>query len=129
MGVFTMYNGRVTGRVGTRQLVKPTQRENLAKTKAVVASHICFRDYIFRTSSLLQYHETAQVKSDHARIRFESRERRLLLKKQQEDERRRLKREALQKKKAGSTASSADPVQAALERVKARKQIAQEEST
>jgi hypothetical protein len=52
-----------------------------------------------------------------------------LLKKQQDEERRRLKREALQKKKAraGDEVAIADPVQAALERVKARKQAEQED--
>ena len=53
------------------------------------------------------------------------------MKKQQEEERRRLKSEELQqrKAKAGEDTSVADPVQAALERVKARKQALQEESS
>ena len=52
-----------------------------------------------------------------------------LLKKQKDDERRRLKREALQKKRAdpGDEGSLTDPVQAALERVKARKKSMQED--
>jgi hypothetical protein len=53
-----------------------------------------------------------------------------LLKKQKDDERRRLKREALQKKhtRPGAGEPMPDPVQAALERVKARKKSVQEES-
>ena len=96
---------------------------------AVCPSTIPLVQYYRAAKSDIRAAQKAQIKSDHARIRFESRERRLLLKKQQEEERRRLKREALQKKKAGSTAPTVDPVQAALERVKARKQAAQEEST
>jgi len=96
---------------------------------AVCPSTIPLVQYYRAAKSDIRAAQKAQVKSDHARIRFESRERRLLLKKQQDEERRRLKREALQKKKAGSTASIEDPVQAALERVKARKQAVQEEST
>ena len=61
-------------------------------------------------------------KSDRARARFEFREKRLALKKQQDQERRRQKREALQKKRGARARVNADPVQAALERVKARKQ-------
>jgi electron transport complex protein RnfC len=96
---------------------------------AVCPSTIPLVQYYRAAKSDIRAAQKAQIKSDRARIRFESRERRLLLKKQQEEERRRLKREALQKKKAGSTASTADPVQAALERVKARKQATQEESS
>jgi electron transport complex protein RnfC len=95
---------------------------------AVCPSTIPLVQYYRAAKSDIRAAQKAQIKSDHARFRFESRERRLLLKKQQEEERRRLKREALQKKKAGGTTSTADPVQAALERVKARKQAAQEES-
>ena len=96
---------------------------------AVCPSAIPLVQYYRAAKSDIRAAQKAQIKSDHARIRFEARERRLLLKKQQEEERRRLKREALQKKKTGSAASTTDPVQAALERVKARKQAVQEEST
>ena len=87
---------------------------------------------------LVQYYRSAkaeiraaaleQVKSDRARHRFEFREQRLLLKKQQEEERRRLKRMALKNKKPGIDTNNpaSAPVQAALERVKARK-LAQQE--
>jgi electron transport complex protein RnfC len=96
---------------------------------AVCPSAIPLVQYYRAAKGDIRAAQKAQIKSDHARIRFESRERRLQLKKQQEEERRRLKREALQNRKAGSTAATADPVQAALERVKARKQAVQEEST
>lgn len=96
---------------------------------AVCPSSIPLVQYYRAAKSEIRSAQKAQVKSDRARIRFEFRERRLLQKKQQEEERRRLKREALQKKKAGGDAKAqADPVQAALERVKARKQAAAEES-
>ena len=65
----------------------------------------------------------AQFKADRARARFEFREKRLALKKQQDEERKRLKREALKKKNPDAGSKNAvDPVQAALERVKAKKQ-------
>jgi len=98
---------------------------------AVCPSVIPLVQYYRAAKSEIRAAQKAQVKSDRARIRFEFRERRLQLKKQQEDERRRLKREALQQKKAatGDDTSVADPVQAALERVKARKQALQEESS
>jgi electron transport complex protein RnfC len=97
---------------------------------AVCPSGIPLVQYYRAAKSEIRAAQKAHIKSDRARIRFENRERRLLLKKQQDEERRRLKREALQKKNAnaGSGATIADPVQAALERVKARKQAVQEES-
>jgi len=97
---------------------------------AVCPSGIPLVQYYRAAKSEIRAAQKAHAKSDRARLRFEFRERRLQQKKQQEEERRRLKREALQKKKAGGDASlQADPVQAALERVKARKQTAVEEGT
>ena len=98
---------------------------------AVCPSRIPLVQYYRAAKSEIRAAQKALVKSDRARIRFEFRERRLQLKKQQEEERRRLKREALQQRqaKAGGDSSVADPVQAALERVKARKQASQEESS
>ena len=86
--------------------------------------------YYRAAKSEIRAAQKAQFKSDRARVRFEFRENRLLLKKQKDDERRRLKREALQKKhvKPGDQVSLADPVQAALERVKARKKSMQEDA-
>ncbi len=79
--------------------------------------------YYRAAKSEIRAAKQAQFKSDRSRVRFEFREKRLLLKKQLDEERRRLKREALQKKhpqkKAADTAI--DPVQAALDRVKAKK--------
>ena len=97
---------------------------------AVCPSSIPLVQYYRAAKSEIRAAQKAQVKSDRARIRFEARERRLLLKKQQDEERRRKKREALQKKRApaGDAAAEADPVQAALERVKARKQAIREEA-
>ena len=100
---------------------------------SVCPSGIPLVQYYRAAKSEIRAAHSARLKSDRARIRFESRERRLELKKQQEEERRRLKREALQKKRASKGDAEAapaapDPVQAALERVKARKQAAQEES-
>ncbi len=96
---------------------------------AVCPSGIPLVQYYRAAKSEIRAAQKAQVKSDHARLRFEFRERRLLLKKQQEEERRRLKREALQQKRAqpGEETSAPDPVQAALERVKARKQASEQE--
>jgi electron transport complex protein RnfC len=96
---------------------------------AVCPSGIPLVQYYRAAKSEIRAAQKAQIRSDRARIRFEFRERRLQLKKQQDEQRRRLKREALQKKRsAAGGAATADPVQAALERVKARKQAAQEES-
>lgn len=91
---------------------------------AVCPSQIPLVQYYRAAKSEIRAAQKALLKSDRARIRFESRERRLLLKKQQEEERRRLKREALKKKNAGAGTDGQppDPVQAALERVRARKQ-------
>jgi electron transport complex protein RnfC len=96
---------------------------------AVCPSQIPLVQYYRSAKSEIRAGQKAQLKSDRARIRFEFREKRLLLKKQQDEERRRVKREALAKKRAGSetTETTADPVQAALERVKARKKAIQEE--
>jgi electron transport complex protein RnfC len=91
---------------------------------AVCPSEIPLVQYYRAAKSEIRAAQSAQFKSDRARIRFEFREKRLLLKKQLEEERRRLKREALKKKipqkQNGDTAI--DPVQAALARVKAKKQ-------
>ncbi|MDH3630153.1 MAG: electron transport complex subunit RsxC [Gammaproteobacteria bacterium] len=95
----------------------------------VCPSRIPLVQYYRAAKSEIRATRKAQFKSDRARLRFEFREKRLLLKKQQDEERRRLKREALQKKKAGAGNGKpqADPVQAALDRVKARKKLAQED--
>ena len=97
---------------------------------AVCPSQIPLVQYYRAAKSEIRAAQKAQFKSDRARVRFEFRENRLLLKKQKDDERRRLKREALQKKhvKSGDEAALADPVQAALERVKARKKSMQEDA-
>jgi len=96
----------------------------------VCPSRIPLVQYYRAAKSEIRAARKAQFKSDHARRRFEFREQRLLLKKQQDEERRRLKREALEKRKSlsGETAGGADPVQAALDRVKARKKSAREDS-
>jgi electron transport complex protein RnfC len=96
----------------------------------VCPSRIPLVQYYRAAKSEIRAAQKAHFKSDRARIRFEFREKRLLLKKQQDEERRRLKREALQKKNArpGNGKPIADPVQAALDRVKARKKEAQEDS-
>lgn len=97
---------------------------------AVCPSQIPLVQYYRAAKSEIRAAQKAQFKSDRARVRFEFREKRLLLKQQKDEERRRLKREALQKKRAspGATEPAPDPVQAALERVKARKKSIQEES-
>ena len=97
---------------------------------AVCPSGIPLVQYYRAAKSEIRAAQKAQFKSDRARARFESRERRLALKKQQDEERRRLKREALKKKQARADDDSKlpDPVQAALERVRERKKAVQEES-
>ena len=96
----------------------------------VCPSQIPLVQYYRAAKSEIRAAQKAQFKSDRARVRFEFREKRLLLKQQKDEERRRLKREALQKKRAetGAAEPAPDPVQAALERVKARKKSIQEES-
>ncbi len=92
---------------------------------AVCPSRIPLVQYYRAAKSEIRAAERAQYKSDRARARFDNREKRLALKKQQDEERRRQKRAALGRKRAGDAAASApDPVQAALDRVKARKQKA-----
>ncbi len=92
---------------------------------AVCPSHIPLVQYYRAAKSEVRSAQQAKYKSDRARLRFEFREQRLLKKKQQEEEKRRLKREALQRKRAAADENQEDlvpdPVQAALERVKARK--------
>jgi len=97
---------------------------------AVCPSGIPLVQYYRAAKSEIRAAQKAQFKSDRARARFEFREKRLLLKKQQDEERKRLKREALQKKRAqpGDQAAVADPVQAALERVRERKKAVQDET-
>jgi electron transport complex protein RnfC len=94
----------------------------------VCPSQIPLVQYYRAAKSEIRAAQKSQVKSDHARLRFEFREQRLLLKKQQDEERKRLKREALQKKRPEIKGAQVDPVQAALERVKARKKALEEES-
>lgn len=91
---------------------------------AVCPSQIPLVQYYRAAKSEIRASRQALFRSDRARLRFEFREQRLLLKKQQDEERRRIKREALQKKnpKIPDTKAEVDPVQAALERVKAKKQ-------
>lgn len=89
---------------------------------AVCPSRIPLVQYYRAAKSELRSAERAQYRSERARVRFEFREKRLALKKQREEERRRQKREALERRRAGDTPPAQDPVQAALERVKARKQ-------
>jgi len=90
---------------------------------AVCPSQIPLVQYYRAAKSEIRATKKALFKSDRARIRFEFREKRLLLKKQQDEERRRIKREALQKKnpKIPGDKTMPDPVQAALDRVKAKK--------
>ena len=92
---------------------------------AVCPSQIPLVQYYRAAKSEIRAARQAHFKSDRARLRFEFRERRLLLKKQHDEERRRIKREALQKKnpKIPDKKAEVDPVQAALERVKAKKQM------
>ena len=90
---------------------------------AVCPSQIPLVQYYRAAKSEIRANRQAQFKSDRARLRFEFREKRLLMKKQQEEERRRLKREALKKNpRVPSEKTAVDPVQAALDRVKAKKQ-------
>jgi electron transport complex protein RnfC len=97
---------------------------------AVCPSQIPLVQYYRAAKSEVRATQKAQFKSDRARARFEFREKRLLLKKQQEEERRRRKREALEKKRVQpvDAGTAADPVQAALERVRERKKATQEET-
>ena len=98
---------------------------------AVCPSQIPLVQYYRAAKSEIRAAQKAQFKSDRARARFEFREKRLLLKKQQDEERKRLKREALNKKRSlpEGEADTADPVQAALERVKERKKAVQDETS
>lgn len=113
---------------------------------AVCPSQIPLVQYYRASKSEIRATQQATFKSDRARIRFEFREKRLLLKKQQEEEKRRLKREALQKKTAEKKSAekttgdsvtnkenseAVDAVQAALDRVKAKKgaQVAKPKNT
>ena len=97
---------------------------------AACPSQIPLVQYYRAAKSEIRAAHQAQFKSDRARIRFEFREKRLLLKKQQDEERRRLKREALIKKNSQKqNGDTVDPVQAALARVRAKKQRQQQDLT
>ena len=96
---------------------------------AVCPSQIPLVQYYRAAKSEIRAAQKSQTKSDYARLRFEFREQRLLLKKEKDEDRKRLKREALQKKRPElKKGDQVDPVQAALERVKARKKALEEES-
>ena len=97
---------------------------------AVCPSHLPLVQFYRYAKSEVWDQRNRAYKSDKSRQRFDFREARLLRIKQQDEEKRRLKREALAKKKAAESkenadsapkAQSVDAVQAALERVKARK--------
>ena len=99
---------------------------------AVCPSHIPLVQYYRFAKSEIWEQQRNTYKSDRSRKRHEFREARIARQKQRDEERRRQKREALAKKKAaeqqvGDQQSEAktqtvDAVQAALQRVKARKQ-------
>ncbi len=98
---------------------------------AVCPSHIPLVQYYRFAKSEIWEQRRKTYKSDRSRKRHEFREARLLRQKQQDEERRRKKREALAKKKQAevqtdtaqtSKTQTVDAVQAALERVKKRKQ-------
>jgi Na+-translocating ferredoxin:NAD+ oxidoreductase subunit C len=101
---------------------------------AVCPSHIPLVQHFRFSKSEIWEQRKKTYKSDRARKRHEFREARILKQKMQDEERRREKREALEKKKLAQqqaksdtpvaqspSSPTADAVQAALERVKARK--------
>jgi electron transport complex protein RnfC len=95
---------------------------------AVCPSHLPLVQLYRYAKSELREQQRKAWKSDRARKRHEFREARIARQKAEEEERRRKKREALAKKKAAegdgkqpAKAPAGDAVQAALERVKARK--------
>ena len=94
---------------------------------AVCPSHLPLVQLYRYAKSELREQQRKAWKSDRARRRHEFREARIARQKAEEEERRRKKREALAKKKAAEGDAkagkqvAADAVQAALERVKARK--------
>lgn len=110
---------------------------------AVCPSHLPLVQFYRYAKSEIWDQRSRAYQSDRSRLRFEFRESRLLRIKQQDEERRRLKREALARKKAAESknknedsstdpkAQTVDAVQAALERVKARKkaQLVQPKNT
>lgn len=92
---------------------------------AVCPSHIPLVQYYRFAKGQMRIKEQAQKSSDHARHRFEFREHRLAENKRKLDEARRKKREALAAKKQQQDdktkiEKTEDPIQAALERVKAK---------
>ncbi len=104
---------------------------------AVCPSHIPLVQYYRHAKGEIWQQRKNTYKSDRARKRHEFREARIARQKQLDEERRQQKREALAKKKAAEQATKAtqsdnspagqtvDAVQAALERVKARKKAQQ----
>jgi len=98
---------------------------------AVCPSHIPLVQYYRFAKSEIWDQRRKTYKSDRSRQRHEFREARLIAQKQQDEERRRKKREALARKNQAQAKTpsetdkksrTADAVQAALERVKKRKQ-------
>ena len=99
---------------------------------AVCPSHLPLVQYYRFAKSEIRDQKLKAYKSDRARRRHEFRQARLEKLKQEAEERRRQKREALAKKKQSTDAkkspdkaAASDAVQAALARVKARKQAQQ----
>ncbi len=99
---------------------------------AVCPSHLPLVQYYRFAKSEIREQKLKTYKSDRARRRHEFRQARLEKLKQEAEERRRKKREALAKKqnktgagKVPDKSSASDAVQAALARVKARKQTQQ----
>ncbi len=102
---------------------------------AVCPSQIPLVQYYRYAKGEIRVADQAQRNADHARNRFEFREHRLAENKRKLEETRRKKREALAAKKNKSSDKTADgkpvldPIQAALERVKAKQAAKQKEST
>lgn len=101
---------------------------------AVCPSQIPLVQYYRYAKGEIRIAEQEQKSADHARQRFEFRELRLAENKRKLEEARRLKREALaakNKNKSDETKDSkqADPIQAALERVKAKQNAAKKNTT
>ena len=92
----------------------------------VCPSNIPLVQYYRFAKSEIWHQEQEREKSDAARKRFEFRNQRIELEKQEKAERMRKKKEALAAKNATGEDNKKAEIQAALERVKAKKQAAKE---
>ncbi|MFT7288765.1 MAG: electron transport complex protein RnfC [Halieaceae bacterium] len=87
----------------------------------VCPSHIPLVQYYRASKSAIREQRVETAKSEHARTRFEARQARVTREAEEKEARRAARKRAAVAKAAESGSGAADPIQAAIERAKARK--------